>query len=143
MKPAYDREVLDARLRELSKRLKRIEAKRPASVAALARDEDLQDILSRNLSLAIQTCIDVAMHLCAAHANVPQTVGDAFAQLGKLKLVDKALAQRMQLAAGFRNVLVHEYTEVDWDIVLRATRAGTRDLEAFGKAIVSLLDDAG
>ncbi len=143
MKPAYDREVLDARLRELSKRLKRIEAKRPASVAALARDEDLQDILSRNLSLAIQTCIDVAMHLCAAHGSVPQTAGDAFAQLGKLKLVDKALAQRMQLAAGFRNVLVHEYTEVDWDIVLRATRAGTRDLEAFGKAIVSLLDDAG
>ena len=140
VKPAYDREVLDARLRELSKRLKRIEAKRPPSAAALARDEDLQDILSRNLSLAIQTCIDIAAHLCAAHGQVPQTAGDAFVQLGKLKLVDKGLAQRLQLAAGFRNVLVHEYTEVDWDIVLRAARSGTRDLEAFGKAVVALLD---
>lgn len=140
MKPAYDAEVLDARLRELSRRLKRVEAKRPASAAALAKDEDLQDILSRNLSLAIQTCIDIASHLCAAHGIVPQTAGEAFAQLARAKLVDKPLAQRLQLAAGFRNVLVHEYTEVDWDIVLRAARTGTRDLEAFGRAVVALLD---
>jgi len=140
MKAGVDREVVDARLRELSRRLRRVEAKRPASAAALARDEDLQDILSRNLSLAVQTCIDIAVHLCAAHGVVPQTSGDAFAQLAKLKLIERPLAERLQLAVGFRNVLVHEYTEVDWAIVLRVSRSGARDLAGFGKAVAGLLD---
>jgi uncharacterized protein YutE (UPF0331/DUF86 family) len=137
---AIDAEVVDARLRELSRRLRRIEAKRPASAKRLAGDEDLQDILARNLSLAIQTCIDIAFHLCAAEGVVPATAGEAFAQLAKRGRISRALAQRLQRAAGFRNVLVHEYTEVDWKIVLEVVRTGTRDLAAFGKAVVAILD---
>ncbi len=137
---AIDTDVVDARLRELSRRLRRIEAKRPASARRLAGDEDLQDILARNLSLAIQTCIDIAFHLCAAEGAVPATAGEAFAQLARRGQITRPLAQRLQRAAGFRNVLVHEYTEVDWQIVLEVVRTGTRDLSAFGKAVVAILE---
>lgn len=140
MSDGIDVEVVDARLRELSRRLARLAAKKPASARALARDEDLQDILSRNLSLAIQTCIDIAFHLCAANGSVPASSGEAFAQLGKRGLIERGLAQRLQRAVGFRNVLIHEYTEVDWTIVMRAMGGGTRDLAAFGKAVVALLE---
>jgi len=137
-----DAAVIDARLRELSRRLRRVAAKQPASVKRLAADEDLQDILTRNLELAIQTCIDVAFHLCGARGVVPTTAADAFAQLAKLKLIERSLAQRLQRAVGFRNVLAHEYTEVDWNIVMRVIRTGTRDLAAFGKAVVKLLGES-
>jgi len=135
-----DTEVIDARLRELSRRLRRVEARKPASVKALATDEDMQDILTRNLELAIQSCIDIAFHLCGAHGKVPTTAAEAFAELAKLELVERGLAQRLQRAAGFRNVLVHEYTEVDWKIVMRVIRTDTRDLAAFGKAVLKLLE---
>lgn len=135
-----DTEVIDARLRELSRRLRRVEARKPASVKALATDEDMQDILTRNLELAIQSCIDIAFHLCGAHGKVPTTAADAFAELAKLELVERGLAQRLQRAVGFRNVLVHEYTEVDWKIVMRVIRTDTRDLAAFGKAVLKLLE---
>ena len=46
-------------------------------------------------------------------------------------------------AVGFRNVLVHEYTEVDWKIVMRVMRTDVRDLSAFGRAVVALLDNQG
>ncbi len=49
-------------------------------------------------------------------------------------------AQRLQRAAGFRNVLVHEYAEVDWTIVMRVIRTDTGDLAAFGKAVLKLLE---
>jgi len=50
-------------------------------------------------------------------------------------------AQRLQRALGFRNVLVHEYTELDWKIVMRVIRTDTRDLAAFGKAVLKMLGD--
>ena len=135
-----DSAVIDARLRELSRRLRRIEARRPPSVKALAADEDLQDILARNLEVAIQTCIDVAFHVCGAHGGVPTTAGEAFEELAKRGLLERSLAERLQRAVGFRNVLVHEYTEVDWKIVMQVIRTGTRDLAAFGKAVLKTLD---
>lgn len=131
--------MLDAKLGELSRRLKRIELKRPASFKALAADEDLQDILARNLEVAIQNCIDIALHLCAAHGTVPATAAGAFGVLAKRGLLEDALARRLQRAVGFRNVLVHEYAEVDWKIVMQVLRTGTGDLGEFGKAVVRLL----
>ena len=140
MSVPVDTEVIDARLRELSRRLRRVAARKPASIKALAADEDMQDILTRNLELAIQSCIDIAFHLCGAHGKVPTTAADAFAELAKLDLIERGLAQRLQRAAGFRNVLVHGYTEVDWKIVMRVIRTDTRDLAAFGKAVLKMLE---
>jgi len=138
---SVDSDVIDAKLRELSRRLRRVEAKRPDSVKQLAADEDLQDILTRNLELAIQTCIDIAFHLCGAHGVVPTTAAEAFAQLARRDLIERSLGQRLRRAVGFRNVLAHEYAEVDWKIVMRVIRTDTRDLAAFGKAVVKMLED--
>jgi uncharacterized protein YutE (UPF0331/DUF86 family) len=139
--PEIDAEVIDARLRELSHRLKRVAAKKPPSLRRLAEDEDLQDILSRNLELAIQACIDVAAQLCGAYGIVPTSSGEAFTALADKKLIPRALAQRLRRAVGFRNVLVHEYVEVDWKIVQRVIERDTADLAAFGKAVLKLIAD--
>jgi len=141
MTAAANSGVIDAKLRELSRRLRRVEAKQPVSIKALAADEDLQDILARNLEVAIQTCIDIAFHLCGAHGVVPTSSAEAFARLAERGLIERSLAQRLQRAVGFRNVLVHEYTEVDWKIAMQVIRTGTRDLAAFGKAVLKLLED--
>ena len=92
------------------------------------------------LEVAIQACVDIAFHLCGAHGAVPTTAGQPFEELAKRGLIERSLAQRLQRAVGFRNVLVHEYTEVDWKIVMQVIRTGTRDLAAFGKAVVKKLD---
>lgn len=141
MTPRIDAEVLDARLSELSRRLKRLAAKKPASLRRLLDDDDLQDIVARNLELAIQACIDVAMHLCGAYGVVPASSGEAFTALADKKLIPRALAQRLRRAVGFRNVLVHEYVEVDWRIVRRVIEHDTADLAAFGKSVLKLIED--
>ena len=71
--------------------------------------------------------------LCAP--GQPRLAGD---RLDKLFGVFSRLAQRLQRAVGFRNVLVHEYTEVDRNIVMQVLRTGTRDLADFGKAVLAL-----
>lgn len=140
MSAPLDTAVIEARLRELSRRLRRIAAKKPASVKQLAADEDLQDILSRNLELAIQACVDIAAHVCGAYGLVPATSGETFELLGQHKLLDRSLAKRLRRAVGFRNVLLHEYVEVDWKIVMRVITSDTKDLAAFGKAVLAIIE---
>lgn len=88
---------------------------------------------------AIEACIDVAQHICAAEGwGPPQDNADALALLGDHNVLDRDLALRMRQAAGFRNVLVHEYIEVDDRIVLRRLNDPS-DLDQFSSQIASWL----
>jgi uncharacterized protein YutE (UPF0331/DUF86 family) len=95
---------------------------------------------------AIEACVDVAQHLCSSEGwGPPADNGDAMTVLGKHGVLDPDLAVNMRQAVGFRNVLVHEYVEVDDRIVLdRLTDLD--DLDRFVEQVVTYLgkpaDDA-
>lgn len=61
-----DRRVITDKLERLRRCVQRIEHKRPATLAVLAADVDLQDILSVNLERAVQLCVDIAAHVIAS-----------------------------------------------------------------------------
>ncbi len=134
-----DGDVIRSKLVRLNAHLTRIEERRPEPLSKILTDPDVQDILSHNLEKAVQFCIDVASHICAAHGRAPQTSSEAFLTLAELGIIDMTLAAKMVSAAGFRNVLVHEYAEVDWAIVMKVVVEGTEDLKSFGKSVASLV----
>ena len=41
----------------------------------------------------------------------------------------------MSRAVGFRNIAVHEYEEIDWDIVYAIATEGIADFQQFAEAI--------
>jgi len=85
---------------------------------------------------AIEACVDVAQHICASEGwGPPQDNGDALSLLGSHGVLSLGLATRLRMAVGFRNVLVHEYVEVDDSIVL-ARLADPSDLDEFVTAVV-------
>lgn len=89
---------------------------------------------------AIEACIDVAQHLCSSEGwGPPRDNGDAMLVLSRHGVLDSALAERMRAAVGFRNVLVHQYADVNDDIVLERA-ADLSDLDAFAAQVVRFLD---
>ena len=92
---------------------------------------------------AIEACIDVAQHVCSSEGwGPPRDNGDAMLVLGRHGVLEPDLAERMRAAVGFRNVLVHQYGDVDDDIV--QDRLGDLgDLDAFASRVVRLLDSRG
>jgi uncharacterized protein YutE (UPF0331/DUF86 family) len=46
----------------------------------------------------------------------------------------------LALAAGLRDILVHEYAEVDLEILARAAHEGLQDLRQLGARIGALLE---
>ncbi|MDH4393530.1 MAG: DUF86 domain-containing protein [Aquabacterium sp.] len=116
--------------------LARLRARRPATAAVLAMDEDAQDVLVLNLSRAVQLCVDIAAHrLAESSLPVPATMGEAFASLAIGGTIDAELASRLRRAVGFRNIAVHNYESIDWDIVFTLAGEPLADFEAFAAAV--------
>lgn len=74
-----DREVVEQKLESLRRCLLRIETKCPSDAATLAADIDLQDIVSLNLSRAVQISVDICAHLIAGmEVSPPDSMGQTF-----------------------------------------------------------------
>ena len=91
---------------------------------------------------AIEGCVDVAQHICAAEGwGPPADNGDAVRLLGEHGVCAPGLARSIRQAVGFRNVLVHDYIRVNDDIVLDRLKA-LEDLENFVTQVASFVTRA-
>lgn len=132
-----DREVIEQKIESLRRCVERIRQKCPATAGALAGDADAQDILTLNLTRAVQLCVDIGAHLIAARDNpAPNTMGQTFDALADLKVVSPEIAQRMKKAVGFRNIAIHNYETIDWQIVHAIATRNLNDFSEFAAAVV-------
>lgn len=139
-----DREVVAQKLESLRRCLQRIKTKCPVDPDTLAADFDLQDIVSLNLSRAIQLCVDMGAHLIAGmDVPPPDTMGQTFDILARSGLVTTALADNLKKAVGFRNIAVHNYDAINWLIVHSIVNNHLSDFSAFAKVVSMKLDDHG
>ena len=91
-----DRAVVDQKLESLRRCILRIESKAPPTAEGLASDFDLQDIISLNLSRAVQLTVDIGAHLISElNLPAPDTMGQTFDLLERAGLIDAALALRL------------------------------------------------
>lgn len=138
-----DNDVVSAKLESLRRCLNRIRAKTPESVEILVGDYDLQDIISINLQRAVHVCVDIANHLIAdSDAEPPSTLGQAFDTLASLDVIPSNVAARLKGAVGFRNIAVHAYQTVDWEIVYNLITTRLEDFETFAARVSTLLDQS-
>jgi uncharacterized protein YutE (UPF0331/DUF86 family) len=131
-----EKAVLLAKLEHLQNCLYRLESKNPFSLQDLETNFDLQDIISVNLQRAIQICVDVATYLLSENQQrSPQSMADAFESLAKLGWISQDLKTQFIKAVGLRNVLVHEYDDIQWDIVYTVVSEHMDVFKKFAKAI--------
>ena len=135
-----DRQVIEQKFESLRRCLARIRERAPATAAELERDPDAQDVLTLNLTRAVQLCVDIGTHLVAASEHpAPDTMGQTFDVLADMSLIGPELALRMKKAVGFRNIAIHNYEAIDWQIThLIATRY-LEDFTAFAAAMMNFL----
>lgn len=107
----------------------------------LEENVDIQDLLTFRLQQSVETSIDIATHLVAA-LDIPrkETAKDAFLVLGKEKIIDQKLADKMGKAADFRNRVVHGYNDFDYSLLFKDYKENTADLKDFGYQIVRFLE---
>ncbi|MEW5893868.1 MAG: DUF86 domain-containing protein [Pseudomonadota bacterium] len=139
-----DRRVIEQKLESLRRCLARIEAKCPQDVVVLTADADVQDIVSLNLTRAVQLAVDIGAHLLAGMTvPPPDTMGQTFDRLAEAGVIGAELARRLKKAVGFRNIAVHNYEAIDWAIVHAICKHRLTDFTDYARAVQSALDRAG
>jgi uncharacterized protein YutE (UPF0331/DUF86 family) len=94
------------------------------------------DALTLNIERACQASIDMAMHVVAErHLGVPQSNAEAFALLEKAGIIGAELSKSLRGMAGFRNVAVHQYEELDMNVLRWVVETGHRDWIKLGDAL--------
>lgn len=131
-----DRVVIEQKLESLRRCVQRIASKCPVQADILMLDLDLQDIVSLNLTRAVQICVDIGAHLIA-HLDLPapDTMGQTFDLLAQAKLITAELAANLKMAEGFRNITVHSYEPINWLIVHSIVKNHLDDFSKFAKVI--------
>jgi uncharacterized protein YutE (UPF0331/DUF86 family) len=129
-----DREIFSRRLEALHGYLRRLKAFREAELEEFLREAALHHLAERYLHLAVEAALDLANHWIADQAlPTPDTIRDSFTGLEEAGELAPALADRLRGWAGFRNLLVHEYLEIDHGIAYRAIRDELGELEALSR----------
>ena len=139
-----DRQVVAQKLESLRRCVERVEGRRPASSEQLRADVDAQDIIALNLTRAVQLCIDLGAHWLAENAGSesPRSMGQVFESLAEAGVLTESLSLRLRKAVGFRNVVIHNYDVVNWEIVHAICTEQLDDFRAFARVFSDLIDHA-
>lgn len=111
--------------------------RRLARVDQLRYDVREERFVEHSLQLAMQAALDVASYIVSDESlGEPQTNRHLFDLLARAGWLDDGLAAQLSRMAGFRNVLVHGYDDVDLAVVEDIVRHRLDDLLQF-VAVVS------
>lgn len=135
-----DRGIVRRHLLALEAARRNLERRRGTSAAALRNDSDLRWTIERGLQLCAQNALDVATHLAASAGLDSPDYTTAIDRLVELGALPAAFAARFRAIAGFRNVLVHGYLEVDLGILERVLNEQLGDFTEFAEHVERYLD---
>lgn len=134
-----DPEVIRRHLMGLRWAVEALKQHRGCSTEDLESDSDLRWAVERGLQLCAQNTLDIATHVAvAAGRDVPDYAAaiDALAGIGALP---REFARGFRNIAGFRNVLVHGYLDVDVALVNRLLNERLSDFTEFADYMERLL----
>ena len=136
-----DKLILFSKLDSLKRYVDRIRKKTPDTLDDLKLDLDHQDIIVLNLERAVQVCVDIAAYIIAEHdVQTPMSMSESFKSLKEIKIIDEKLMERMKKSVGFRNIAVHEYRSINWEIVYTIIQENLGDFQEYARQIMFWLE---
>ncbi len=99
-----------------------------------------QDAIAANLQRATEQTIDLANHaIRKGKLGLPKDSRDSFGILTAANIIPSDLAEKLKGMVGFRNVLVHDYRELDLSIMKDVIEHRLDDLIRFTNDVLVYL----
>lgn len=132
-----DRAVVAAKVAAIRDAVDRIRRVLPSAASAFEADRTAREVVILNLFVALQETVSLATHwLADAGLDTPGTYREIFLALAERGKIPRDLAERLAAAAGFRNLVAHQYGVLDPARVHAIAAKELGDLIDFG-ALVS------
>jgi uncharacterized protein YutE (UPF0331/DUF86 family) len=113
----------------------------PFEDATLAQVQAEHYKLERLFELLVMSASDIVFHKLADRDLTPDSYRGAFEMAAAQGLLPASLAERLQEAAGMRNVIVHLYQDIDYAILHASIGPALRDFGQFIALFEARLND--
>lgn len=128
--------VLENKISSAKKYLKILENYKKYSRKEIEEDINIRGAVERYLYLAVQSVIDLAEAVIAYKKfRKPASLGECFSILHEEKIIDGEFAEQLMKMVGFRNIIAHDYGEIDYDIVYDILHNRLKDIQKFIKIV--------
>ena len=136
-----DLEVFRLRLARLQEVLLHLRELQQQGRSQVARDPGLRAQLERWLHLAVESSLDLGRQIIASRGwRLPATNREVFRVLLEQEVITGRLAEGLEGWAGLRNILVHLYLDLDFDLLFDALEKELDQIEEFAYRVVQELD---
>ena len=129
------------RLEKISEYLKVLKfLKNKCSLKDFKNDPVLKGALERYFQLSAEASIDIGeIIISEKKLKTPLSHREVFDILGSEKIISITLAESFSEIAGFRNILVHDYVEIDLERMYEYLQNNLNDFDKFIKATAKFL----
>jgi len=137
-----DSTVINSRIAKLREYLKILKEIGKEDEKEFTQNYKIYGLAERYLQLAIECVLDIGNHIISRlEFKKPETYQDIFVILGKNSILPLEFAEKIAKMAGFRNILVHGYLDIDEVIVYNHLKEDLKDFEDYIKYIIQYLQD--
>ena len=137
-----DKNIIKKHLLELENILVVLEELKQYSLTDIESDVKKVWEIEHGLQLAIQNLLDIASHILSSLGkNKTDSYTDVILRLGKENIIPPDYAEKIKRMAGLRNILVHDYLEVDLSLLYNLLQNSLDDFRIFSKYIAVYLDN--
>ncbi len=128
-------------MKRLEKTLQILQQSSKVPFEDLTSNDVLLSAVERNLQVAIECILDIGNHIIAEKGfETPEDNEDIIRILGDEAVIPSDFARRIKGIAGFRNILIHEYTGIDYGLLYNFLLYRLNDLREFAKHISTYLE---
>lgn len=133
-------EIIERHLAALRGALRELRRHQGASVRSLRTDTSRRWAIERGLLLCIQNALDIASHVASTEGHDPPTYGDSIDSLVASGVLPADFGEQFRAVAGFRNIIVHGYLDLDLKRVAGFLGENLNDFEAFARHVERWLE---
>jgi len=131
-------DVVLNKVQTIERCLKRIREEYVGFEESFEENYTKQDSVILNLERASQASIDIATHIVKTNnLGLPNTSRELFSMLLDAGIISEDTCKQMQGMVGFRNIAVHDYQNLNIEIVVAIVEKHLGDFEGFVREVFS------
>lgn len=128
--------IIENKISSVQKYLSILKDYKKYSKEEIEKDINLKGALERYLYLAIQSSIDLSEAVISfKELRKPSSMAESFQILKENKIINNNLCENLVKMTGFRNIMVHDYEKINYDIVFDVLKNRLGDIKNFISAV--------
>ena len=141
--PKIDKVLVKQKIGMADEYFKRMKKHLGSAKSAAEIDIDKRDALERTFELTVEKMLEINYYFIKTLASKPvDDLKSTFTTMGDLGILPPDFARKISSVTAVRNILVHQYEKLDFDLFLQNLRNNIGDFETYFSYVLKFIENA-